>query len=600
MNIEEQKTTANKAAYTGNIPNTPLRFILSTTKPHIIVGIFAVLATVITQALGASISLVIGRFVDAMSRAGDLEIQLFVMQEWSVLFFVYSFVLYAGWRITGFLVASLVVKQNVTAYKELTKYIVLHSHSYFIGRFAGSISNKIANAGDGGARFLEGLVTGVLQQAVLMTVLGFVLITVSPVLSLAYFGFILFSILINFYLVKWRRVNVIQYSKLSSRLRGETVDLFSNIQAARQYTKTKAEVRHIYNHLDSRAKADLLQWQQGEIIHIASNGIALLMTAMLLIATYFSARTGTASVGDMVIVMIVSFRVAGSLSQIGDVMNRVIRFHGEVEEGLEDILFDYEITDVTNAKKLITKGGQMEWKNVIFEFDKNRVFDEFNLLIKSGQRVGLVGPSGAGKTTFVSLLLRQHDINAGFITIEGQDISQVTQDSLRQNIAVIPQEPMLFHRSIRENIAYGNPYAADAEIIEVAQKAQAHDFIISLPEGYDTLVGERGVKLSGGQKQRVAIARAMLKNAPILVLDEATSALDSESEVLIQKALHELMEGKTVIAVAHRLSTLREMDRIIVLEAGKIVEDGNHSALTKAGGTYARLWEHQAGGFLQE
>ncbi len=200
----------------------------------------------------------------------------------------------------------------------------------------------------------------------------------------------------------------------------------------------------------------------------------------------------------------------------------------------------------------------------------------------------------------MSLLLRQHDLIGGEILIDGQDISKVTQDSLRENIAVDPQEPMLFHRSIRENISYGKPSATKKEIEAVAKKAQAHEFITELEDGYETLVGERGVKLSGGQKQRVAIARAMLKDAPILVLDEATSALDSESEVEIQKALHKLMSGKTVIAVAHRLSTLREMDRIIVLERGRVIEDGSHDALVNYGGVYAKLWDHQAGGFLQD
>jgi ABC-type multidrug transport system fused ATPase/permease subunit len=235
----------------------------------------------------------------------------------------------------------------------------------------------------------------------------------------------------------------------------------------------------------------------------------------------------------------------------------------------------------------------------MFDYQDNKVFQQLNLTIAAGQRLGLVGPSGAGKSTFVSLLLRQYDIESGSIEIDGQNIAEVTQDSLRAAIAVVPQEPALFHRTIRENIAYGKPDATDEEIIEVAKKAYAHDFITSLPLGYDTLVGERGVKLSGGQKQRIAIARAMLKNAPILILDEATSALDSESEVEIQKALHILMVGKTVIAIAHRLSTLREMDRIIVLENGAIAEDGTHDTLLTYGGTYARLWAHQAGGFLE-
>jgi ATP-binding cassette, subfamily B, bacterial len=240
----------------------------------------------------------------------------------------------------------------------------------------------------------------------------------------------------------------------------------------------------------------------------------------------------------------------------------------------------------------------IDWNQVTFKFDGKFVFSDFNLNIPAGQRLGLVGHSGAGKSTFVSLLLRQHDLDAGSILIAGQDISDVTQDSLRQAIAVVPQEPALFHRSVRDNIAYGNPAATEEQIISAAKQAQAHDFIMDLPSGYDTLVGERGVKLSGGQKQRVAIARAMLKDSPILILDEATSALDSESEVAIQKALETLMQGRTVIAIAHRLSTLRKMDRVVVMEDGKIIEDGTHEKLTKSGGVYERLWQHQAGGFL--
>jgi ATP-binding cassette subfamily B protein len=212
----------------------------------------------------------------------------------------------------------------------------------------------------------------------------------------------------------------------------------------------------------------------------------------------------------------------------------------------------------------------------------------------------LVGSSGSGKTTFVALLLRLHELTSGKISIDGQDISLVTQDSLRTSISLVPQEPSLFHRTIKENIAYAKPNASLEEVIEVAKKAQAHDFISRLSLGYDTVVGERGVKLSGGQKQRIAIARAILKDAPILILDEATSALDSESEYEIQKALHTLMEGKTVIAIAHRLSTLNEMNRILVLDKGVITEDGSHAELIKKQGKYANLWGHQAGGFIQE
>jgi ABC-type multidrug transport system fused ATPase/permease subunit len=278
--------------------------------------------------------------------------------------------------------------------------------------------------------------------------------------------------------------------------------------------------------------------------------------------------------------------------------SRLSQSLGEMREGLAEIFVPYSIIDAPHAPDLVLKEGAITWRQVSFRFGEVPVFSDFSLTIPGGQRVGLVGSSGAGKTTFVSLLLRQHDLDQGEILIDGQNIANVTQASLRAALAVVPQEPMLFHRTIRENILYGRAGASENDLYAAARRAQVHDFVRALPDGYDTLVGERGVKLSGGQKQRIAIARAMLKDAPILILDEATSALDSESEVAIQKALHALMVGKTVIAIAHRLSTLREMDRIIVLENGHIVEDGTHEALVAFGGVYAGLWKHQSGGFV--
>jgi ABC-type multidrug transport system fused ATPase/permease subunit len=266
---------------------------------------------------------------------------------------------------------------------------------------------------------------------------------------------------------------------------------------------------------------------------------------------------------------------------------------GEVEEGMEAISKPHSMVDRRNAIDISMGRSTIDLDSVDFSYEGNDVFKEFNLSILDGQKIGLVGQSGAGKSTLVSLLLRLYDIQSGTIKIDGQNISEVTQESLRRNIAVIPQDTSLFHRSLMDNIRYGNLDASDDAVI-----AHAHDFIMDLPDAYDTMVGERGVKLSGGQRQRIAIARAILKDAPILILDEATSALDSESERLIQDSLRTLMDGKTVIAIAHRLSTISHLDRLIVMDKGQIIEDGTHENLLNQNGQYAKLWSMQSGGFL--
>jgi ATP-binding cassette subfamily B protein len=283
----------------------------------------------------------------------------------------------------------------------------------------------------------------------------------------------------------------------------------------------------------------------------------------------------------------------------------------QVEESLlkassmsEMLKEEIEIQDSPDAKKLVVSAGEIKLDNVTFAYEnqdhQSGVFKHLSLTIQPGEKVGVVGPSGGGKSTLTRLLMRFEDVNSGAILIDGQNIAEVTQGSLRSSIAYVSQEPLLFHRTIRENIAYGDIKSSKETIISAAKKANAHDFIMSLPNGYETVVGERGIKLSGGQRQRVAIARAILKNAPLLILDEATSALDSESEVLIQAALTKLMKGRTSIVIAHRLSTIQRMDRIIVIDNGKIVQEGSHKSLLDQQGIYSKLWAHQSGGFLED
>ena len=307
------------------------------------------------------------------------------------------------------------------------------------------------------------------------------------------------------------------------------------------------------------------------------------------------------SVGSLVMVIMVVIALEQRMFFLGQNLTQAVSYHGQVSEGLAELLSPHEIVDRPGARPLRVSKARIRFEKLDFSYKNARVFDGcFNLEVAGGEKVGLVGHSGAGKSTLVSLLLRQFELDGGRITIDGQSVSEITLESLRRNVALVPQSTSLFHRTILENIRYGRLDACDAEVIEAARLAEADSFIRLLPQGYDTKVGERGVKLSGGQRQRIAIARALLRQAPILLLDEATSALDSESEAAIQAALVGLMRDKTVIAIAHRLSTLRAMDRIVVVEQGRIVEDGSHEALVRHGGTYASLWNSQVSGFIPD
>ncbi|MBT3538673.1 ABC transporter ATP-binding protein [Candidatus Parcubacteria bacterium] len=311
-------------------------------------------------------------------------------------------------------------------------------------------------------------------------------------------------------------------------------------------------------------------------------------------------KDGILTIGDFVLIQAYLLRVFMKLWDVGRIIRRFYEHLADAEEMTEILDEPHGITDTKTAKPLEVTKGEITFKDVNFAYNQTRrVIHKLNTTIKAHQKIALVGPSGAGKTTVVKLLLRQNDVTSGKIMIDGQRISAVTLESLWKNISLVPQDPILFHRTLIENIRYGKPDATDEEVIEAAKKAHCHEFISDFPDQYETYVGERGVKLSGGERQRVAIARAILRNAPILILDEATSSLDSQSELFIQDALDTLMKGKTVIVIAHRLSTIMRMDRIIVIDEGKVIEDGKHEELiSKKDGIYKKLWKLQAGGFL--
>ena len=590
-----KKITTQKVAYTGNIPNTPLAFIWAFSMRQKKWVVISTLAVIIAATLVTATNLLFKFIVDNIS-AGNLGIIFFLALAYPAL--VYAETLF--WRLSGFMGMNWVTKMEYDIYNNLVAYTLKHSHNYFINRFAGSLLSKVDNVAESANQLVHDYLSAHLETSVLIITSFILIYRVDTLVGVLSTCLLVLLIILNKNVTPRQGRLSLRNAETYTTLRGHIVDTFTNISAVRQHSARDFEEQKLDLLAEESRVAHKNSWFYSELVIVLNMTVVFIFTVVIMYILALRWQAGLVTAGDLVLMMVIFSTITGSLTRLGRAFNQTAKAFGKMKEGLSVLISAHEIEDKPNAQQLVAKGGEIEWKNVSFVYAESPVFTNFSLTIKPGQRVGLVGPSGAGKTTFVSLLLRQHDIQGGAITIDGQNIAEVTQDSLREHIAVVPQEPMLFHRSIRENIAYGKPGATDKEIIEVAKKAQAHDFIMKLEEGYDTMVGERGVKLSGGQKQRVAIARAMLKDAPILVLDEATSALDSESEVLIQQALEVLMEGKTVIAVAHRLSTLREMDRIIVLEAGKIVEDGNHATLSKGSGTYARLWAHQAGGFLQD
>ena len=481
-------------------------------------------------------------------------------------------------------------------------FIIAHRHSssFFAEEMAGNVSGKIKTILNNTERAYMHLTYGLMYPVINMSmILGFIFF-----INVSLAGcFLTLNLLTLFIMVKLKR-KVVSYaerrSKLNSESTGVMIDSITNSDLVKNFGNLQYEKQHYYRSVKNAAKAFRIETFKIAVLDFFNKLSFDTMNLLfyLLVSLYW--YKFDLSIADVVLAVSLIGMLVNAVRNIGFFATEFSQLVGGIRDGLKLLSKPCEITDSPNAEKLEVKDGNISFKKITYHYKSSQpLFRNFSLEIKPGEKIGLVGRSGSGKSTLIKLLSRYYDVQKGAVLIDGQDVKGVTQDSLHKNIAMIPQDPSLFNRTIMENIRYGNTRASDEEVYEAAKKAYIHETIMQLPNGYQSKVGERGVMLSGGERQRIAIARAILKNAPILILDEATSALDSESEKYIQNSMKELMKGKTVIAIAHRLSTLKEMDKLVVMDKGEIVEKGTHKTLIRKKGMYYNFYNMQSSGFLQ-
>ncbi len=484
------------------------------------------------------------------------------------------------------------------------RYLIRQSMSYFQDEFAGRIGAKLMQT----ALAAREVVMKVLDVTVFVVVyfIGAVVLAFmgDPWLAVPFIVWLIaYSALLRYYIPRLGKISEAQ-ADARSTMTGRIVDSYTNIATVKLFSHSRREEAYAREAMDGFMGTVHSQMRIVSILNVTITTMNAVLLAAVVSVGVWQWLTGTMTPGSIAVAAALVLRFQGMSQWIMWEMSALFENIGVVRDGITSISLPRIVADAPDAKALGRVKGDIRFENVSFHYGKKGgVIEDFSLHIQPGEKIGLVGRSGAGKSTLINLLLRFYDREGGMITIDGTDIATVAQDSLREQIGVVTQDTSLLHRSVRENILYGRPDAGEADLHEAARLAEAEDFIATLVDpkgnrGYDAQVGERGVKLSGGQRQRIAIARVLLKNAPILVLDEATSALDSEVEAAIQGQLQLLMRNKTVIAIAHRLSTIAMMDRLVVIDGGRIVEQGTHAQLLAEGGHYAKLWTRQSGGFL--
>lgn len=560
-----------------------------------------IVAAVIIEITGVVSPFYLRNFINLLSESAPSSQVVRALFMTLLFFAVIQCVGWVGQRLRMLVTSRLEAKVMADLHQNAFDYLLLHAHEFFISNFTGTLTRRVTRY----ARSFESVFDNILFNFFSTFLFAVGIISVlslkNMMLGMGLLGWTVCFVYIQFKMMYRLQPLRAKRTEAESSVTGFLSDAVLNHSTVTVFAAAPYESSQLKDIVTRWYEATKKVWDADAWIYGAQGLLALGIELLLLSGAVVLWQRGLVTVGDFVLIQVYIFGLVDRIWNIGRNMRQLYDAFADATEMLDILELPHAIQNVPAAPALKIHAGAISFDTVLFEYyDSQAVLKDFSLEIKPHEKVALVGSSGAGKTTITKLLLRLYDVTSGVIRIDGQDISQVTQDSLRSAIAFVPQEPLLFHRSLMENIRYGRRDATDAEVIEAAKQSHCYEFIARYTEGFDTMVGERGVKLSGGERQRIAIARAILKNAPILVLDEATSSLDSESERLIQDALLRLMKGKTVIAIAHRLSTVMTMDRLVVMEKGAVVLTGTHDELlAQKSNLYKKLWEIQAGGFIR-
>ncbi|MFM9862319.1 MAG: ABC transporter ATP-binding protein [Micropepsaceae bacterium] len=598
---ESESEPLPEVARGERVPGTPFAFLGFIVSRHYRgrLAAFVFLAG-LSAAIDAMIPYVLRGIIDTLTTAVASG-----RQDWAAVT-AYLVLFAAVWYVPAVIVRFVEAidiymspRMRALAQKYLFAYLMGHSPRYFQENFAGKLGQKVKQAGQATVSLLSIVAFDGVRMVVLLGVAGVLL-----ALQSGYYALLLFTwVAVYLGVVTWLARRCVTLSKAFSdevsTSTGRLIDAIANADLVRAFARAAYERRFLSGFLSDEMNASQsLRWFL-VVMRVFMSTATLVLLLGLIVLAMRDTLSGAITVGTFTMVFFLGTMISRSVQELSFRMLDFFEQLGTLAEALELVTQSHEIVDKPGASPLAVRAGEIAFEDISFSHsDGHPVFQGLNLRIKAGEKVGLVGKSGAGKSTLVKLLRRQFEPQGGRILIDGQNVADVTWDSVNEAIAEVQQMPGVFHRPVRDNIRYSKPDADERLVVSAAKDAHAHDFISNREAGYDTIVGEQGIKLSGGERQRVAIARALVKDARILVLDEATSSLDSESEHLIQEALFELMRGRTVIAIAHRLSTIVGMDRIVYLENGRIIEQGSHAELLARGGPYAQLWNRQVGGFI--